>query len=226
MPDDPAVKLHNLKRKRTRERANPTRFSTLLDGFEDSTSLDDFEHYRGRLQETLSRLISLDDAIHDYKEDIETCEEYIDKTKPVIQKASRCMYNSLSASTARLSIHGSPKPTATVPTGSVTHSVKLPAIKLETFAGNVETSSRFWEQFRSSIDDNTSLLTINNHGFLRVYLEGEPKVLLNGIFVMRVCAKRLRKFCLPDVGTRAASFKPTWISSKAYPRKNLPSQTN
>jgi hypothetical protein len=36
----------------------------MLDG-EGDTSLDDIERYRGRLQETLDRLISLDDAIHD-----------------------------------------------------------------------------------------------------------------------------------------------------------------
>jgi len=63
----------------------------MLEGFDDSTSLDDFEHYRGRLQETLDRLILMDDAIHDneYEEDIPACEEYIDKTKRSIQKASR-----------------------------------------------------------------------------------------------------------------------------------------
>jgi hypothetical protein len=112
MTDEPVVKLHNLKRRRGRERANATRFSALLDGFDDSTSLDDFEHYRGRLQETLERLISLDDAIHDllsdneYEEDIKVCEEYTDKTKRAIQKASRRMDNVLSASTARLNIQG------------------------------------------------------------------------------------------------------------------------
>ena len=143
MTEEPTVKIHNLKRRRSRERVNATRFSTLLDGFEDSTSLHDFEHYRGRLQATLDRLISLDDAIHDllsddeYEEDIKACEEYIDKTKWAIQKASRCMANDLSASTARLNIHGSTQPTATVPIGLVTQSVKLPAIKLEPFAGNV-----------------------------------------------------------------------------------------
>jgi len=147
--EEPAVKMHNLKRRRAREWANATRFSTLLDGFDDSTSLDDFEHYRGRLQDTLDRLISLDDAIHEllshgeYEEDIKACEEYIDKTKRAIQTASRRMDNDLSASTARLNIHGSTQPTATVPIGPVTHSVKLPAIKLEPFAGNVETWSRF-----------------------------------------------------------------------------------
>jgi len=77
----------------------------MLDGFGDS-SLDDIEHYRGRLKETLDRLISLDDAIHDllpdkqYEEDINTCEEYTDRTKRAIQTASRRIDNSLSASTA------------------------------------------------------------------------------------------------------------------------------
>jgi transcription termination factor NusB len=181
MTDEPAVKLQNLKRRRARERANATRFSALLDGFDDSTSLDDFEHYRGRLQETLERLISLDDAIHDllsdneYKEDIKACEEYIDKTKRAIQKASRHMDNVLSASTALLNIQGSTQPITTIPTVPVTHSVKLPAIKLEPFAGNVENWSRFWEQFRSSIDEDASLSPINKHVFLRGYLEGEPK---------------------------------------------------
>jgi DNA repair exonuclease SbcCD ATPase subunit len=150
--DERAVSLHNLQRRRARARVNATRFSTLLDGFDDSTSLDDFEHYRRRLQETLDRLTCLDDAVHDllsdneYEEDIKACEAYIDKSKRAIQKASRRI-NNLSASTARLNIHGSTQPNETVPIGLVTHSVKLPAIKTEPFAGNVETWSRFWEQF-------------------------------------------------------------------------------
>ena len=94
------------------------------------------------MQETLHRLTSLDDAIHNllsdngYEEDIKAYEEYKDRTKRTIQKASRLMDNDVSASTTRLSIHGSTQPTATVPIGPVTHSVKLPAMKLEPFAGN------------------------------------------------------------------------------------------
>jgi uncharacterized protein YnzC (UPF0291/DUF896 family) len=135
MANEPADMLHNLKRRQTRERGNATRFSTMLDGDGD-TSLDYIEHYRGRLQETLDRIISLDVAIHDllpdkeYEEDINTCEEYIDKTKRAIQKATRRIDNSLSTSTARLSINGPTQPTATFSTSSITHSVKLPANKL------------------------------------------------------------------------------------------------
>jgi len=101
MADRSADMLHNLIRRPARERANATRFSAMLEGFEDSTPLDDLEHYRGRLKETLDRLISLDDAICDllpdkeYEENIYTCEEYIDKTKRAIQKASRRIDNSL-----------------------------------------------------------------------------------------------------------------------------------
>jgi len=103
--------------------ANATRFSTLLDGFDDSTSLDDFEKIRGRLEETLGRLLSLDDAIRDLlsenecEENIKACEEYIDRTKRALWKAIRRLDNDLSASTARLSIHGSTQPTATAPMG-------------------------------------------------------------------------------------------------------------
>jgi len=113
MTEEPAVKIHNLKRRRAWERANANRFSTLLDGFDVSNSLDDFEHYRGRLQEILDILISLDDAIHDllsddeYEDDIKACEEYTDEAKWAIQKATRRTANDLSASTARLNIHGS-----------------------------------------------------------------------------------------------------------------------
>jgi hypothetical protein len=47
------------------------------------------------------------------------------------------------------------------------HSVKLPLIKLEPLTGYVETWSRFWEQFEFSIEKDPTLLTTNNHVFLR-----------------------------------------------------------
>ena len=67
------------------------------------------------------------------------------------------------------------QPTATVPIGPVTYSGNIPAMKLEPFAGNVEICSIFWDQFRSSIDEDASLSTINKHVFLHGYLEWEPK---------------------------------------------------
>ena len=62
MNEAPDIKIHDLKRRRASERVNATRFSTLLNGFENSSSLDDIEHYRENLQQTLDRLNSLDDA--------------------------------------------------------------------------------------------------------------------------------------------------------------------
>jgi hypothetical protein len=117
----------------------------------------------------------------EYGEDIHTCEEYIDKTKRAILKADRRIDNGMSVSTARLSINGPTQQTAPAQTGSDTRSVNLPAIKIEPFKGDVETWSRFWEQFQSSIDEDASLSTINKHVFLRGYLEGEPKRLVDGI---------------------------------------------
>jgi hypothetical protein len=54
---------------------------------------------------------------------------------------------------------------------------------MDTFKGDVETWAWFWEQFRSSIDEDTSLSNINKHVFLRGYLEGEPKMLVEGIAI-------------------------------------------
>jgi hypothetical protein len=206
MADGSADMLHNLRRRRARDRANATRFYTILEGFKDSALLDNLEHYRGRLKETLDRLISLDDAIHDllpdkeYEEDINTSEEYIDKTKRAIQKASRRIDNSLSVSPARLSINGPAQQTAPAPTRSVSRSMKLPAIKMEPFKGDVETWSRFWEQFRSSIDEDASLATINKHVFLCGYLEREPKILVDGIAVTANTYEETKKILLARYG--------------------------
>jgi hypothetical protein len=47
----------------------------------------------------------------------------------------------------------------------------------------VETWARFWEQFELSIYQDPTLSTIYKLVFLRGYLEGEPKMLVNGITV-------------------------------------------
>ena len=78
--------------------------------------------------------------------------------------------------------------------------MKLPAIKLEPFAGNVENWSRFWEQFRSSIDEDASLSTINKHVFLRGYLEGEPKMLVDGTAVTANTYDETKKILLDRYG--------------------------
>jgi phosphopantetheine adenylyltransferase len=71
--------------------------------------------------------------------------------------------------------------------------IKLPTIKLEPFACNIETCSRFWEQFESSVDKNKSVSTINKHVFLRGYLEPEPKRLVDGIAVTEETYEKTNK---------------------------------
>jgi hypothetical protein len=88
-----AEQLHNLKSKRTRERNNITRFANSVKSFTGETSLDDCEHYKGRIEEALERMLKLDDSIHDlltddeYDTDVAICEDYIDTAKRAIQKA-------------------------------------------------------------------------------------------------------------------------------------------
>ena len=67
---------------------------------------------------------------------------------------------------------------------------------MELFKGDVETWSRFWEQFRPSIDEDASLSTINKHIFLRGYLEGEPKILVEGIAVTANTYEQTKKILL------------------------------
>jgi transcription elongation GreA/GreB family factor len=62
-------RLHNLKRRRARERGNITRFVTKVENFTDITTLEDYGYYKERLHETLGRLTSLDDQIRELLDD-------------------------------------------------------------------------------------------------------------------------------------------------------------
>jgi hypothetical protein len=79
--------MRKLRRKRTTESTKATRFIAVINESTENTKLDDYEHYRGRLQETLDQLVRLDDAIQDqledreYTADVETCEECGDCAK-------------------------------------------------------------------------------------------------------------------------------------------------
>jgi hypothetical protein len=134
--------------------------------------------------------VKLDDAIHDllsdaeYDADVETCEGYIETAKRAIQTAKREIENKLATATVELTLRSTLSSSAPTPAVSVTHSVKLPPIKLEPFSGDIETWARFWEQFEASIDQDPSLSTINKHVFLHGYLDGEPKLLVDGIAVL------------------------------------------
>lgn len=83
-------KLQILKRKRTHQRSNITRFVTAIGEFSAETPLSEFKHYKARLEETLSIVIQLDDEIHDllseedYNNDVIACEDYIDKAKKTL----------------------------------------------------------------------------------------------------------------------------------------------
>jgi hypothetical protein len=132
-------------------------------------------------------MLKLDDSIHDlladdeYDTDVAICEVYIDTAKRANQKAVRGIDKRLSAAAADLTPSETSVPA--VPTPSFVHSVKLPLIRLEPFSGDVETWARFWEQFESSTDKDPSLSKVNKHVFLRGYLQGEPKLLVDGIAV-------------------------------------------
>ena len=164
------------------------RFITAINESTENIPLDDYEHYRGRLQETQNQLVRLDDAIqdlsedHEYTVDVEMCEEYINSVKRAIVKANQEIGRRIASYAANLRVAELPS-AQTTDRPPVTHSVKLPPIKLEPFAGDVETWARFWEQFESSVDKDPTLSTVNKHVLLRGYLEGESKMLVDFIAV-------------------------------------------
>ena len=188
-----------MKRKRARERGNATRFITAINGFSETSSLDDYQHYQGRLQDTLDKLLTLDDAIHDLLSDLELILTHIDSAKRALLQAARGTEKRLALSTSALNVVQS------VPAASteVLQPVKQPTIKLEPFAGDIEEWFRFWEQFQSSVDQNPVVSRINKHVFLRGYLEGEPKRLVDGIAVIADTYEETKKFLHLKYGDRS-----------------------
>jgi hypothetical protein len=179
-----AEKLHNLKRKCTREQNNITRFANSVNSFTGETFPDDHEHYKEQIKEALERMLKLDDCIHDllpdeYYADVAICEDYINTAKRAIQKPARGTDKRLPVAKADLTF--SETSSAAVLASSSVHSVKLPPIKLEPFSGDVESWSHFWEQFESSTDNHPHLSALNKPVVLRGSLEGQPKLLVEGI---------------------------------------------
>jgi hypothetical protein len=121
-----AQQLKKLKRRRATQRAHATRFISAINAFTNSTEVEEIEHNRDRLRETLQTLTELDEPIQDllsdkeYEEDTSVCEEYIDKAKRAIQRASRCIEGDPSASAVRLSWVGPTQLTDPAPAGRIT----------------------------------------------------------------------------------------------------------
>ena len=197
-------KLKKMKRQRATQRGHASRFMNAINTFGDSTDIEELEHYRDRLQEVLQNLIVFDESVQDLlvdeenAADAEKCEELVDGAKRAVRKANRIIKEKWGDI-----------PPHTVGRSQVTHSppkiiqeVKLPTIKLEPFADNIETCSRFWEQFESSVDKNPSVSIINKHFFLRGYLEGEPKRLVDGTAVTEETYEQTKKILKARYGDK------------------------
>jgi len=156
-----------------------------INTFDDSTDIEEIQHYRNRLQEVLQILIALDETVHDLQDeevftaDAKKCEELVDGAKRAVRKADRIIKDKRAETVP----HTTSKSHNTHSQPTVIQDIKLPTIKLEPFAGNIETWLRFWENFELSVDKNQSVSSINKNVFLCVYLECEPKRLIDGIAV-------------------------------------------
>jgi hypothetical protein len=83
-----------------------------------------------------------------------------------------------------------------------------------------------WEQFRSPIDEDASLSNINKHVFLRGYLEGEPKMLVDGIAVTANTNEETKNILLARYGDIKHIIQAHLDFSKTYTRQHLPRPTS
>lgn len=170
----------------------------------DSTAVDDLEHFLDRLQETLKGLTNLSDSVHDllddqeYETDSETCDEYVDTPKRAIRKADKLIRGKREDVKPPIVSLVSAAPTQS----TVAQEIKLPTVILETFSGDIEKWSRFWKQFESSIDRNHSVSDINKYVFLRGYLQGEPRRLVDGIAAQGETYEPTKKILQAQYGDR------------------------
>ena len=136
------AEIKKLKRKRTTERAKATRFITTI-----TTSRVTPTSTTMSTIEAGSRKRCIKDFLVDreYTSDVEVCEDYIDSANRAILKGNQEIGRRLASSAASLSVSELTSAPTTRPL--VTHSVKLPPLRLESFAGDVKMWAKFWEQF-------------------------------------------------------------------------------
>ncbi|XP_035229162.1 uncharacterized protein LOC118201215 [Stegodyphus dumicola] len=174
------------------------RFSTEIDTLNDDFSIEKVEYICNRLTTALNDMKLIDNEIHNFLSDDEyesdnlQCENYIDTGESAIFKARKIIQNKLSPTANNVTASNMDTndlamtfgdPPTTVPM-TQPYTVKLPTIKLQSFTGEIEQWQCFWEQFKSSIDANPHLSVIDKHVFLRGYLDGEAKRLVDGISVI------------------------------------------
>ncbi|KFM70593.1 hypothetical protein X975_21762, partial [Stegodyphus mimosarum] len=140
----------------------------------------------------------IDNEIHNFLSDDEyendnlQCENYIDTGESAVFKAQKIIQNKLSLTANNVTASNMDTNDLAMKFGDLSttapvaqsYTVKLPTIKLQSFTGEIEQWQCFWEQFKSSIDANPHLSVIDKHVFLRGYLDGEAKRLVDGISVI------------------------------------------
>ncbi|GFT88095.1 integrase catalytic domain-containing protein [Nephila pilipes] len=167
--------INKLQRKRSTLRSKVTRLTGKLNNEDGIDKAFDVE----LLEDTLQDLKLMNETIHDllndedYERDTVDCEKYFDTAKLAIFNTKRKVSANINVSSSEFS-----------PPSSINTSVKLPTIKINTFFGGIEEFPSFWERFNSCIDSNASLSLVDKHVFLRGYLDGETKRLVDGISVI------------------------------------------
>ncbi|GFU11749.1 integrase catalytic domain-containing protein [Nephila pilipes] len=185
--------INKLQRKRSTLCSKVTRLTGKLNDADGIDKAFDVE----LLEDTLKDLKLMNETIHDllndedYERDTVGCEKYFDTAKLAIFNTKRKVSANINVSSSEFS-----------PPSSINTSVKLPTIKINTFFGGIEEFPSFWQRFNSCIDSNASLSLVDKHVFLRGYLDGEAKRLVDGISVIGDTYETTKKLLEDKYGTK------------------------
>ncbi|GFT86765.1 integrase catalytic domain-containing protein [Nephila pilipes] len=165
--------INKLRLKRSTLRSKVTRLTGKLNN---ADGIDKAFFDVEQLEGTVKDLKLVNEAIHDlindedYERDTVDCEKCFDTYKLAIFNTKRKVSANINnVSSSEFS-----------PPSNINMSVKLPTIKINTFFGGIEEFPSFWERFNSCIDSKACLSLVDKHIFLRGYLDGEAKRLVDG----------------------------------------------
>ncbi|XP_023229039.1 uncharacterized protein LOC111629379 [Centruroides sculpturatus] len=181
--------LSKLRRCRNTIRTSVTKMIGKINAISDPTPSDEIELSRDMLNNWLRELKILDEAIHDKLEDTEyetdaaACEEREESTRLAVIRAQRVLDRRNAASDLTPASPISPDSPSFIGQPQAPTRTRLPALVLESFEGEIAKWQRFWEQFTAAIDEDPNIPDIEKHVFLRGYLRGEAKRLVDGIAI-------------------------------------------
>ena len=180
-----ADELAQLIRTRRGHRSSTTKTVTKVNDLISARSIDETKllHNKRMLEEKLDQLKALDNDIvkltgeGDLEAEIQQADDYKSEIFAAIVKIERALKPP--SATPPIEDPAS-APTPGMARVQVTN-VKLPKLSIKPFGGEITQWISFWDSFKSSIHDNTTLSEIDKFNYLRSFLERSAREAIAGL---------------------------------------------